>query len=144
MNNELWYYLLSMSIWLYPKANLDFFFFDSENALQFQYILKTGEGIAEVCLSGFIAFDIPPPRGPLWYVTPITLINLYYSLCTHLHSTEQPCMKSIISCSKFLPLLIFLILLSLSAWRILGDVFMRVYHTVFDYGNLRVGFAKAA
>ncbi|KAE9618902.1 hypothetical protein Lal_00047844 [Lupinus albus] len=58
-----------------------------------QYILKTGEGIAEVCLSGFIAFDIPPPRGPIW---------------------------------------------------ILGDIFMRVYHTVFDYGNLRVGFAKAS
>ncbi|CAL0300155.1 unnamed protein product [Lupinus luteus] len=58
-----------------------------------QYILKTGEGIAEICLSGFIAFDIPPPRGPIW---------------------------------------------------ILGDIFMRVYHTVFDYGNLRVGFAKAA
>ncbi|OIV91073.1 hypothetical protein TanjilG_17033 [Lupinus angustifolius] len=58
-----------------------------------QYILKTGEGITQVCLSGFIAFDIPPPRGPIW---------------------------------------------------ILGDIFMRVYHTVFDYGNLRVGFAKAA
>lgn len=86
-----------------------------------QYVLKIGEGGAAQCISGFTAMDVPPPLGPLWYISfnsswiiqPTTGNSLI-----HFNSPATPC-------------------------RILGDVFMGPYHTVFDYGNLKVGFAEA-
>jgi len=28
--------------------------------------------------------------------------------------------------------------------RVVGDIFLQAYHTVFDYANLRIGFAESA
>ena len=93
--------------------------------LYLQYILKTGEGATSVCVSGFTALDVPPPRGPLWYA-------FYSSAFSRRTALRYSCSQT----DSFL--------LKLHNHRILGDVFMRVYHTVFDSGDLQIGFAVAA
>jgi phytepsin len=102
-----------------------------------QYILKVGQGSAAQCISGFTALDIPPPRGPLWYIIfstnlfndPKNMFHLFYNL--------HPI---VIDGHMFL----WVLPLDLGQFRILGDIFMGRYHTVFDSGKLRVGFAEAA
>ncbi|KAH7843723.1 hypothetical protein Vadar_020075 [Vaccinium darrowii] len=60
-----------------------------------QYTIKVVEGCSTICLSGFVALDVPRTNGPLWEM-------------------------------------------------ILGDLFLGAYHTIFDFGNLKVGFAKSS
>jgi hypothetical protein len=93
--------------------------------LVLQYIVKLEQSGQTVCISGFMAFDIPPPRGPLWYASEHCTLPSSYSV----HPLFCPLLNT-----EF----------AIKPCRILGDVFMGAYHTVFDFGQDRIGFATSA
>ena len=83
-----------------------------------------------------MALDIPPPSGPLWY---LILAFFIYNICM-----LAACISIFMLMFIFLKFQLSCLTLKLHACRILGDVFMGVYHTVFDFGDLQLGFAEAA
>lgn len=54
-----------------------------------QYVLKIGEAPVTQCISGFTAFDLPPPRGPLWYASLLFVLHsLFSSMVNWCHNNQ--------------------------------------------------------
>jgi phytepsin len=100
-----------------------------------QYVLKIEAGGSAQCISGFAGLEVPPPLGPLWIlVRRPALPAVLCSACVHPHSLCGCLRRPAAGESKRVSRCV----------HVQGDTFMGPYHTVFDYGQERVGFADAA